>query len=732
MDFTELRRPLYVFALVFFFVTLALLGTDEQYGLQVMAVAAVMLLLILCVPLLRRIAVLVVITCAVLLSSATVYTRYFLTVLPLEKLDNTTALATVRVTTLPKGNSKLYHASVMESDVLPVGTRLCVSFADPDTAPTRYDTIAGEISLYLPSSEQQYLHGDDIFLLGYFGEKAEITAGDAKWYERTADTLRKKMLSGMHTALPGAEGDLLAGVCLGETASLSESVQEDFRRSGLSHLLVVSGLHMTVLAGAIMGLLRFLKVRRGVAFVITLLLLWLFMLMVGLGYSVIRAAVMLLFVLAGQMMRVRADARTSLATALLLIVVQNPYAVQDVGFLLSFAATLGLIMLTPLASKLCAAAPFLSTHPFARKCVLVFCTPLAALAFTAPILAYAFGTMSVLSPISNVLTVWPSTIMMCSGLAGAVLYCIPAVSTLCEGFFFVGGLLAKWILWAAAKIADLSIAQLQIRHGVILILLVAVPIAVYWSFKLLGVCGVRRALVTGVVLILACVSALTVFSRKTVLVRIAAEDTLAAVIETGGQAMAIISGETYAACTAARYFLVACGVDTLDALIITDGDASVTAALAGLLEAVPAETVIYPAGEVDLAAGIADIRRETVEDTAAFTLWNDLTILVQDGWWRLEIGDTHLLLAPADGNVKTLPADWRQTHLAVFSGGVPKSVSLLETRRVVMVCEPQNVRYVTGDLLWGKYPIHLTATDGEMILCTTGSGDMVTADSYYL
>ncbi len=733
MNALSLRRPLYVFALVLFFTTAVLLATNEQYGLWVTAVAALAFVLILCVPLLRRATVFTVITCAVLVSSLLVYTRYLLTVQPLQKLDNTTAEVTMRVEALPKGNSKLYRTSILQSDVLPVGTRLCVSFADPETVPAQYDTVAGAVSLYLPSTQQGYLHGDDIFLLGYFETVAAVKTGEIKWYERLAGKLRGEMLTGMYEALPGVEGDFLAGVCLGETTSLPETVQEDFRKSGLSHLLVVSGLHMTVLAGAVSALLRLLKVRRGVSLLITLSFLWLFMLMVGFTYSVIRAAVMLHCILIGQALRLRADTRTSLATALVLIVLQNPYAVQDIGFLLSFAATWGLVVLSPVATTLCKASPFLNAHAWVRKVVLAFCTPLAAMAFTAPILAYAFGTMAVLSPLANVLTVWPSTVLMCCGMAGAVVYCVPIIALLAKGFFFLAGLLAKWVLWVAEVIADISVAQLQIRHSVLLVLLVLIPIAVYWGWRLLGRRGLRRTLVAGVVLVFACVSVLTVLSRKTVTVRIASqEDSLAAVVETGGHAMAIISGEDHDACVSARYFLTSCGVDALDFLVITDGDTAITAALAELIEAVPTETVVYPAGEVDLTAGISDIRREAVDDTAVFTFWNDMTLAVQNGWWQFTVGDTRLLFAPADGDVGALSAAWRQTHLAVFRGEVPQHVSLLETARAVMLCAPQDIRYITGELPWGSYPIHLTARAGDTCFCITENGDIAAADRYYL
>ncbi len=733
MEFGRLKRPLYVFALLLFATVALLTATDVGYAWCTALLGGMALVFVLCVRALRRLTVLTVTAFAVLCGSVLLYTYQRIAVSPVENFANTEHEAVLRITQLPSDDGKLYTASVMSSDTLPAGTRLCVSFAQTDGVIQQYDEVAGTFSLYLPSNAGRYLYGDGIYILAHGETLPKVTAGSGVWYERLGDGLREKLLGAIHTVLPGKEGDFLAAVCLGQDEDLSDAITEDFRKSGLSHLLVVSGLHMTVLAGAVHQLTQLLRIKRRFGLVITLGCVWLFMLMVGFTYSVVRAAVMLHIVLIGQTLRVRADARTSLATALLLIILQNPYAVRDVGFLLSFAATLGLIVFSPLAVRLCDRFAVIRTHRWLRRLALAFCTPLAALTFTLPIIAYVFGSLSVLSPLANVLAVYPTTIALCCGLLGGLFCLFPFGTLLAKGVFLVAGLASKWVLAVVHGVAAISSAQLQLRYAVIPVLCAVIPLAVYYAYLLYGRVGLRRTAMSSVALLIFCMFSLTLFTRRTVTVRVAdAENDLVAVIETADCDMAIVSGGSHDAIMAAKQYIHTCGLDALDVLVVTAGDMSVTASLADFLETIPVDVLVYATDGEDYTAGIADIRRYTVTDTAAFTFGENRLLETANGWWRLRLGETYIVLASNDANVAQLPQAWRQAHLAVLYGDVPKGISLLETRRVVFTCSPYTVRYHTTQLPWGRYPIHLTATDGDMVLCTTERGDFADAGRLYL
>ncbi|MBQ8911998.1 MAG: ComEC/Rec2 family competence protein, partial [Clostridia bacterium] len=135
---------------------------------------------------------------------------------------------------------------------------------------------------------------------------------------------------------------------LGEKGDLSKELKRDFRTLGLSHLLAVSGLHLSVLFALWSFLLirmRIpLKARCGLLIPLSLL----FCALCGFSPSVLRACVMLILYLISKIVNEDSDSVTSLLFAGGLIVLFSPYAVFDVGFLLSFFSAFGILVTTPL------------------------------------------------------------------------------------------------------------------------------------------------------------------------------------------------------------------------------------------------------------------------------------------------------------------------------------------------------------------------------------------------
>ena len=731
--FLSLRRPVYVFTLVFFACTAVLVSVGERVAWQVALSAAVAVCLVLCVPPLRRIACLTVAVCAVLLSSALVYARYLLVVHPIQMTADSTITVNARVESLPKGESQTYIVRTVGDGALPNRTKLLVRFENTELLPDRWDVVSGNVWVSVPGEPQRYVYGDGIFLYGDFDAQTQVVGHTDRWYERLGASLREKVLTGIRKALPDEEGNLVAGVCLGETALMSDQVTAQFRRSGLAHLVVVSGLHMTVLAGALYALFRACRIGRRWAAVLSLVPVWLFVLMVGFSPSVVRAAVMLHFVLLGDVLQLRADTRTSLAVALLLILLYNPYAATDVGFLLSFAATLGLVVLSPLCNSV------IGTVPGTRRCerwrgaLQALGCPVAATGFTAPIVSYAFGGISVLSPVSNLLAVWPGTVLLYLGMIGGVMSCIPGMDGVARVAFLLTGAVAKWILWVAERISALSVSWMSVQHTVILVLITVLPIAALYAYRLLQRRGLRRVLITGVALLLVCSSLLCVMKFRTVSVRICAMDNaFVAAIGFGNRVAAMLSGDSRAVYSAAWKHFSDCRVDRLDALVVTDGAVNTTAPLAELLESYPAKTVIYPQTPVDMTAGIGDIQRESFEEEYAFSLWDRVSISMVGDWWRIRIGETDVVIAPESGDAGVVPEEWCEPSLMMVRGSVPQNMQMLSPERVMLLCEERRVSVAARDLPQNGYPVHIAVREGGLQLLTTGDGVLYDADRLWI
>jgi competence protein ComEC len=160
--------------------------------------------------------------------------------------------------------------------------------------------------------------------------------------------LREAARSTILSALPQPQSGLLVGILLGSEQDIVPSVEQDFQRTGLSHIIAISGFNMAVLSGAVLGLLRPLHQRRPTLAVgAAVLILTSYTVFVGAGPSVLRAAVMCSLLLCAPLVRRRVYLPASAAAAALFLTFLDPFAVWDVGFQLSFAAVLGLALWLP-------------------------------------------------------------------------------------------------------------------------------------------------------------------------------------------------------------------------------------------------------------------------------------------------------------------------------------------------------------------------------------------------
>ena len=201
-------------------------------------------------------------------------------------------------------------------------------------------------------------------------------------------------------------GGLITALLTGEREDMDEQSRTDLEETGLLHITAVSGLHCGFLIG-MMGL--FLGRRRRLTALIGYPVLLFYVLMVGGTPSVVRACVMTgLFLLAPLLGR-EGDGPTSLATAALVILLGNPFAVASVSFQLSFASVAGLLLASPRIYRALS-----ELWPAERKwaralrsfVVGTVAASLGTLLFTAPLSALYFRYLSLVSPLSNLLVLW--------------------------------------------------------------------------------------------------------------------------------------------------------------------------------------------------------------------------------------------------------------------------------------------------------------------------------------
>lgn len=155
----------------------------------------------------------------------------------------------------------------------------------------------------------------------------------------------RDFLSGkLFSLFPSSQASLMSGLLFGqESAEFSASFKEAMKQSGTTHLVALSGYNISILIAAVATLASFLAGRRGV-FVISVIVIILFVAMTGAQSSVVRAAIMGVLIIASRMFSRIYHFRNSIAAAAFVMVLWNPMVLYfDVGFVLSFFALLGIV-----------------------------------------------------------------------------------------------------------------------------------------------------------------------------------------------------------------------------------------------------------------------------------------------------------------------------------------------------------------------------------------------------
>ena len=336
----------------------------------------------------------------------------------------------------------------------------------------------------------------DGYVAGLLSESEEtvtVTTETAGGLAVRAGRIRRALAARLNGLTPDASG-LPAALLLGDRSALADSLRRDFSRAGVSHLLAISGLHVTLLFGLLEGLLRLLRLpKRGRAVVLSVCALG-YLILLGFPPSATRAVIMLGAVYLSYLLSARADPLTSLGLAGALILAVTPYAVADAGFWMSYLATLGLVAVMPGMNRFITErkshTSLLAAGFF--KALTGILVGLVAMSFTLPVVAVVIGEMGILSPVSTlVLTPFCGMVLVLSLLAlpfggGAV---GTVLGGLTEGVCGVMASLAAWMgkpSWAVVSLKHPAVAPIAfcMLAGALILLAVRLPKRKHWTVAL--------------------------------------------------------------------------------------------------------------------------------------------------------------------------------------------------------------------------------------------------------
>jgi competence protein ComEC len=209
--------------------------------------------------------------------------------------------------------------------------------------------------------------------------------------------IRKRIVYVIEKSLPEQQAGLLNGMLIGYREGLSDEVRSAFSDAGLMHIMAVSGANVAFLIAPVSLLLKLLGIRKKAANILIMAFLTLFVCVTGFEPSVLRAVFMACVVLASVLIYREPDVYSAIAVPCIIMLAINPAMIFNIGFQLSYAATVSLVMLYPNISRM------ITCRFIPKKAAGVLGATLAAQAGVLPVTMIHFNKVSLISVMPNIL-----------------------------------------------------------------------------------------------------------------------------------------------------------------------------------------------------------------------------------------------------------------------------------------------------------------------------------------
>ena len=317
------------------------------------------------------------------------------------------------------GENKLIHLTAIEDgERTDYGTRVLCRYegirtlAYLDREDDRFPTVHVGDEILMTGTleaatieEDMYYISKDIGLIAYQDEEAVISPG-----EKTFGNLPARLYSAVRMRIlelfPEDTAPFALALLTGDTGRLTYGVRNRMSLVGVSHVVAVSGMHVSLICALVLNLCMG---KKRIAAGICLGAIWFFGAMLGFSPSVTRAVIMNSVLLMAPLLKREYDSLTALGFALMILLLKNPFSVSSAGLQLSFASVGGIILLTNPVSQLLRG---LFPQKVQKKKLLwklvtfvttAVATTIGASLFTVPLSAYYFETVSLISVVSNVI-----------------------------------------------------------------------------------------------------------------------------------------------------------------------------------------------------------------------------------------------------------------------------------------------------------------------------------------
>lgn len=728
-------RPFTVIGFTLFFTLTVIFEFGQTAAVILLSAAAAALVFCVFFKSVRRDNVIVTASVTVVVAVALSFVSYIMPMHASESLSGEAHSVKASVVSLEEHNGERYYTKLKTSEIDGEKYELNIRLSSKEKLGfSPYDTVEGTLELYdigNTRSSRAYYLSENVFVGGYAKGELSISPPEKKPIGYYPLALRSGIKKTVSELIPGEKGALATALLIGDKSQLPDDISQAFSSAGISHLVAVSGLHLSVWCLFILKIFEAFRLKEKLGAAISAGFVLLFMAVSGFTYSVLRSGFMMLVMLVGKFISRQSDSLNSLGISLTVLCFINPYCVLSLGLRLSFLSTLGIIVGSenvkfPLDRMIYS----LENRYFKSVCESFFGlvkSTVFACAFTVPVMILDLGEISLCAIASNLVSNFPAS--ACMILSGTAALCaqIPHLSFVAAGLADFAGICADMLIRSSKALAALPFSQINATSVlfklwlVIAFIVLAVSVLFYRLTKhsvtkaALAVCTVTFAVT--------CVSS-ALISRTAVKIVVADVGNGSAVVVSseGKTALLGCGGDGYYSLSNIESAVSSVGARSLDLLLIPRVSESESSLALDVIDG------LYPSY---ILVGETDGDLDSILKTENYALSPNGKITfgkVQLEYKTTEIASTASL---EFGGVNVFMAfrpseatDNENKDILILRENLPKGIAAQDYKLTLLSADADRSSTVMGKLVSLGANAYATAGQGNLIVTVFPSGKM--------
>ena len=537
-----------------------------------------------------------------------------------------------------------------------------------------YDTLKATVRFYGETdiSEDLYNFSKGINIrasIDTLKPKTVIKNDDKPLYYH-ALMARQYITDRINFLLPEREAGFVNALLTGDKYHLKDDDKNIMRKSGISHIVAISGFHVAVITHLMFAFFMFVTHRRKkLSSALCIVFLFLYMAIVGFHLPVVRAGIMQAFILTANILSRKSDSFNILGLSALVICFVNPYAVADVSFIMSFSATLGILLISrKIAVWTLERISADKLKTLIKALVNIFAVSLSAYLFILPSTIVFFKQTAIYAVITNLFVSFAVTLLIYT----AVFMVITGLSPLAWMVCF----LTDHILNVAEAVADLPFSIIVTSQEFVPFWLIAAVIAglAIIFLKLREKAVKYYAVITVMSFIFLSVGDSFIKNGSTKISVLDAGDGISCIVGHDNKTYLLSCGGSYYRANALNDYLTDSGVYSITYMLLLDDKQACTGYAKRILENYEIETVqVFDEAQYteNIKLLLSDMDGKTDKSTVCI---DDVEIQVVKKKncmaVKADFGNLRILLAHDKTDCANLPVSWLDTDVFIFNGNI--------------------------------------------------------------